>query len=136
MGLQDLLEIAAGIIDDVAVRDAGLLAAAVGRLRVTVFGDDAYPTFVDKAAALVHSLCQEPCPGGRVQTPRVGRHQDLPPPEPPTCPRSGVATGSHRRRVLAPGRADLPGLLTRACWADAVRSSPAGRVDLRLGVGE
>ncbi len=56
LGVEDLLEIAAGIIDGVAVRDAGLLAAAAGRPRVTVFGDDAYPTFEDKAAALLHSL--------------------------------------------------------------------------------
>ena len=34
----------------------GLSAAAAGRPRVTVFGDDAYPTFPDKAAALLHSL--------------------------------------------------------------------------------
>ncbi len=52
----DLLEIAAGVLDDVALRDAGLLAAAAGRPRVTVFGADAYPTFEDKAAALLHSL--------------------------------------------------------------------------------
>ena len=43
-------------MDQVAVRDAGLLAAAVARPRMTVFGDDAYPTFEDKAAALLHSL--------------------------------------------------------------------------------
>jgi death-on-curing protein len=54
--VEDLLEIAAGIIDKVALRDAGLLAAAAGRPQVTVFGDDAYPTFEDKAAALLHSL--------------------------------------------------------------------------------
>lgn len=54
--VEDLLEIAAGLLDEVAVRDAGLLAAAVGRPRVTVFGVDAYPTFDDKAAALLHSL--------------------------------------------------------------------------------
>jgi death-on-curing protein len=38
------------------VRDAGLLAAAAARPQITVFGDDAYPTFEDKAAALLHSL--------------------------------------------------------------------------------
>ncbi|HEX3931343.1 MAG TPA: Fic family protein [Nocardioides sp.] len=54
--VEDLLEIAAGIIDEVAVRDLGLLAAAAGRPQVTVFGDDAYPTSEDKAAALLHSL--------------------------------------------------------------------------------
>lgn len=54
--VEDLLEIAAGVLDHVAVRDVGLLAAAAGRPRVTVFGDEAYPTFPDKAAALLHSL--------------------------------------------------------------------------------
>jgi death-on-curing protein len=54
--VDDLLEIAAGVLDNVALRDAGLLAAAAGRPRVTVFGADAYPTFDDKAAALLHSL--------------------------------------------------------------------------------
>ena len=54
--VEDLLDIAAGVLDEVAVRDAGLLAAAAGRPRVTVFGADAYPTFEEKAAALLHSL--------------------------------------------------------------------------------
>jgi death-on-curing protein len=54
--VDDLLEIAAGVLDNVTLRDAGLLAAAAGRPRVTVFGADAYPTFDDKAAALLHSL--------------------------------------------------------------------------------
>lgn len=56
LSVDDLLEIAAGVLDNVALRDAGLLAAAAGRPRVTVFGADAYPTFDDKAAALLHSL--------------------------------------------------------------------------------
>lgn len=56
LSVEDLLEMAAGVTDQVAVRDAGLLAAAAARPRVTVFGDDAYPTFEDKAAALLHSL--------------------------------------------------------------------------------
>lgn len=56
LSVEDLLEIAAGVLDEVLVRDAGVLAAAVARPRVTVFGDDAYPTFEDKAAALLHSL--------------------------------------------------------------------------------
>jgi len=54
--VDDLLEIAAGVLDNVALRDAGLLAVAAGRPRVTVFGADAYPTLDDKAAALLHSL--------------------------------------------------------------------------------
>lgn len=56
LSVEDLLEIAAGVIDHVIVRDAGLLAAAAARPQVTVFGDDAYPTFEDQAAALLHSL--------------------------------------------------------------------------------
>lgn len=56
LGVEDLLEIAAGVLEDVAVRDPGLLASAAARPRVTVFGNDAYPSFEDKAAALLHSL--------------------------------------------------------------------------------
>jgi death on curing protein len=56
LAVEDLLDIAAGVVEEVAVRDAGLLAAAAARPRVTVFGDDAYPTFEDKAATLLHSL--------------------------------------------------------------------------------
>lgn len=54
--VEGLLEIAAGIMGEVTVRDAGLLAAAAGRPQLTVYGDDAYPTFDEKAAALLHSL--------------------------------------------------------------------------------
>ena len=56
LSVEDLLEIAAGVIEHVVVRDAGLLAAAAARPQITVFGDDAYPTFQDKTAALLHSL--------------------------------------------------------------------------------
>jgi len=56
LSVEDLLEIAAGVMDQVAIRDVGLLPAAAGRPRATVFGDDAYPTFTDKAAALLDSL--------------------------------------------------------------------------------
>jgi death on curing protein len=56
LSVEDLLEMAADIVGQVAVRDVGLLAAAAGRPQVTVFGNDAYPTFEDKAAALLHSL--------------------------------------------------------------------------------
>jgi len=54
--VDDLLEIATGVVGELVVRDAGLLAAAAGRPQVTVFGEDAYPTFNEKAAALMHSL--------------------------------------------------------------------------------
>ena len=38
------------------VRDYGLLESALARPRSTVFGADAYPTLMGKAAALLHSL--------------------------------------------------------------------------------
>lgn len=38
------------------VRDVDLLEAAVLRPTTSAFGEDAYPTVVDKAAALFHSL--------------------------------------------------------------------------------
>jgi len=56
--LDDLLEIAAGVLDEVQLRDVGLLASAAARPAMTVFGADAYPTFVGKAAALMHSLAR------------------------------------------------------------------------------
>lgn len=40
------------------VRDAGLLEAAAARPRTTVFGEDAYPTLEEKAAALTHSIAR------------------------------------------------------------------------------
>lgn len=58
LSVGDLLEIAAGVLDEVAVRDIGLLASAAARPQTTVFGHDAYPTFADKAAALMHSLAR------------------------------------------------------------------------------
>jgi death-on-curing protein len=58
LSFDDLIEIAVGILDDVAIRDHGLLAAAAGRPESSAFGADAYPTFAAKAAALMHSLAR------------------------------------------------------------------------------
>ncbi len=58
LSLADLLEIAEGVIGEVAVRDQGLLASAAGRPQTTVFGEDAYPTLAVKAAALMHSVAR------------------------------------------------------------------------------
>lgn len=41
--------------DDVVIRDVGLLEAAVARPATSVGGRDAYPSLIEKAAALVHS---------------------------------------------------------------------------------
>jgi death-on-curing protein len=58
LSLDDLLEIAAGTLPHVEVRDIGLLAAAVDRPRASAFGSDAYPSFADKVAALLHSIAR------------------------------------------------------------------------------
>ena len=55
--LPELLQIADRVIDgDVQVRDHGLLEAALARPQARVFGEDAYPSLDEKAAALLHSL--------------------------------------------------------------------------------
>jgi death-on-curing protein len=38
------------------VRDWGLIESALARPRATAFGEDAYPSIWEKAAALLHSL--------------------------------------------------------------------------------
>lgn len=40
------------------VGDEGLLQSAIARPQASLFGDDAYPTLWDKAAALLHSLAK------------------------------------------------------------------------------
>ena len=56
--LDDLLEIAAGVLGQVQIRDLGLLASAAARPTMTAFGQDAYRALTDKAAALMHSLAR------------------------------------------------------------------------------
>ena len=58
LSVDDLLEIAAGILPRVEIRDRGLLESAAARPRTTVFGGDAYPTVEEKAAALLHSVAR------------------------------------------------------------------------------
>jgi death on curing protein len=58
LSVDDLLEIAAGVIGEFAVRDHGLLASAAARPRTSAFGADAYPTLAGKAAALMHSIAR------------------------------------------------------------------------------
>ena len=53
---EDLLHIAKRVLRAVELRDAGLLEAAVARPRASAFGEGAYPSIHDKAAALLHSL--------------------------------------------------------------------------------
>lgn len=56
--LEDLLHVAERTLGVVEVRDLGLLEAAAARPAASAFGEDAYPTLVDKAAALFHSLAK------------------------------------------------------------------------------
>ncbi len=58
LDLDDLLHIARRTLDEVQVRDVGLLASAAARPLATAFGEDAYPSIHDKAAALLHSLAR------------------------------------------------------------------------------
>ncbi len=58
LSLQDLIEIGGSLIPDFRIRDIGLLDSASKRPQTTVFGEDAYPTFPEKVAALIHSLAR------------------------------------------------------------------------------
>lgn len=58
LNLEDLLEIAAGVVGEVMVRDLGLLASAAARPQTSAFGEDAYLSYPEKAAALMHSLAR------------------------------------------------------------------------------
>lgn len=54
----DLVDIALGIVGEIEIRDRGLLASAAARPLTSAFGEDAYPTFAAKAAALMHSIAR------------------------------------------------------------------------------
>jgi death on curing protein len=57
--LPELLHVAVRALgSEPAVRDYGLLEAALARPQATAFSSDAYPGLDDKAAALMHSLAR------------------------------------------------------------------------------
>jgi death-on-curing protein len=57
--LPELLHVAGRVLGpEVAVRDYGLLEAALTRPQATAFGKDAYPSLDAKEAALLHSLAR------------------------------------------------------------------------------
>ncbi len=56
--LDDLLEIGMALIPDFRVRDIGLLESASMRPQTSVYGQDAYPSFSEKVAALIHSIAR------------------------------------------------------------------------------
>jgi death-on-curing protein len=58
LDVEDLLDIAGIILGSPPkVRDYGLLSSAAARPVTNVFGQEAYPTLAEKAAALLHSIC-------------------------------------------------------------------------------
>jgi death-on-curing protein len=59
LDLEDLLHIARRTLGlEPIVRDHGLLVSALARPQASAFGQDAYDTFEEKAAALLHSLAR------------------------------------------------------------------------------
>jgi death-on-curing protein len=58
LDLDDLLHVARRTLDDVEIRDVGLLESAAARPRSTAFGEDAYPSNHLKAASLLHSVAR------------------------------------------------------------------------------
>jgi death-on-curing protein len=58
LDLDDLLHVARRTLGEFEVRDIGLLESAAARPRSTAFGEDAYPSMHDKAAALLHSIAR------------------------------------------------------------------------------
>ncbi len=59
LDLEALLHIATRTLEtDPVVRDYGLLESALARPRASAFGEDAYATIHQKAAALLHSLAR------------------------------------------------------------------------------
>ena len=59
LNADDLLYVAERATGEpVELRDAGLLESAAGRPQATAFGQDAYPTLHEQAAALLHSLAR------------------------------------------------------------------------------
>ncbi|MEJ7714281.1 MAG: type II toxin-antitoxin system death-on-curing family toxin [Thermoleophilaceae bacterium] len=59
LDLDDLLHVAERTLGGrPEVRDHGLLESALARPQASAFGQDAYPTIHEKAAALLHSLAR------------------------------------------------------------------------------
>lgn len=58
LDIEDLLHIAKRTLGNVEIRDLGLLEAAVARPQASAFGEDAYPSTVEKTAALIHSTAR------------------------------------------------------------------------------
>lgn len=58
LDVEDLLHIAERTPGNVEVRDLGLLESAAARPPASAFGEDAYPSILEKVAALIHSIAR------------------------------------------------------------------------------
>jgi death-on-curing protein len=59
LDLEELLHVAARTLGaEPGVRDPGLLESALARPQASAFGEDAYPSIHEKAAAMLHSLAR------------------------------------------------------------------------------
>lgn len=58
LALEDLLHVARRTLGEVEIRDVGLLESASARPQSTAFGEGAYPSIHEKAAALLHSIAR------------------------------------------------------------------------------
>ncbi|MBO9523086.1 MAG: type II toxin-antitoxin system death-on-curing family toxin [Nocardioidaceae bacterium] len=58
LSLPELIFTAERTLGQVEIADIGLLESALARPQATAFGADAYPTLLEKAAALTHSLAK------------------------------------------------------------------------------
>lgn len=56
LDFHDIITIAEEILPEVLIRDIGLIKSAAERPLTSVFGEDAYKSFDEKVAALLHSL--------------------------------------------------------------------------------
>ena len=57
LDLDDLIDLARALLGDPPpIRDLGLLGSAIARPQTTLFGVDAYPDLITKAAALLQSI--------------------------------------------------------------------------------
>ena len=56
LSLEEVIEICQALIPDFRIRDIGLLESAVNRPSTSIYGQEAYGTFAEKVAALMHSL--------------------------------------------------------------------------------
>jgi death-on-curing protein len=58
LSIGDLISIGSDLIPDFRIIDSGLLESASQRPKAKIFGDEAYPDFPSKVAALTHSLAR------------------------------------------------------------------------------